>query len=762
VSISPAFGQADLTNCEREQIHLAGSVQPHGLLLVLREPELRIVQASTSAAFWLQRPLDELLMARVQDLGGDMDACLRSLLHKADLSTPQPLRCSAQAGAAGAAGAAGLSFEGALHRVGQDSVVLELEALPHPAGQAHDYGELVTHISTAVQRVSEAASVSALSDLAVQVVRDITGYDRVMVYEFDPDGHGKIIAEARDLRLESLLGHRYPATDIPQRARQLYLRNRVRLLVDVDNQPAPLVPRLLPGSAGHDQGGDTHADGGELDMSLCGLRSMSPLHLQYLRNMGVGATLVVSIVREGRLWGLIACHHYAPRHVGHGPRAACELLGEVMATRIAAIENHARAHVALQVRRLEQRLVEATSAEGDWRLALFRSPANLLQPLNASGAVLCHDGELLTCGDVPSTHELRRLLAWVHQQPPRVQDELAPGLFSTACLARENSELASLSASASGVLAIRLSHTRADYLMWLRREQLQSVTWAGNPAKPVVNNDPLELSPRRSFAAWSEIVRGTSLPWAGAELALAAAFGQVLIDIVVQVNAVRLLITESQLAQVRSHVAESEEAVVVADTARQAFYANDAFLRLAGCAREDCTSLRDLVMLFDDAQAAHLMLGQVQAEQRAWRGEMGLRRSNGSSLPVTLRAEPVPAHNGALLGYIFLFNDLTASKQALLARHRLEASLSRAGAVAGAGAGAAGGAGGSGVSPHDMHKALGAIVANASLAAMDISEGGTAFSVAPQLQEVQTATARAAALFNIIRGLRDAADRSAD
>jgi two-component system, chemotaxis family, sensor kinase Cph1 len=738
VSISPAFGQADLTNCEREQIHLAGSVQPHGLLLVLREPGLRIVQASTSAATWLQRPLDQLLMARVQDLGGDIESQLRHLLQKADLSTPQPLRCSIQAAMAGATT---LAFEGAMHRVGHDTVVLELEPWPHPAGQAHDDGRLVAHISAAVQRVSETASVSALSDLAVQVVRDITRYDRVMVYEFDPDGHGKIIAEARDDKLDSLLGHRYPATDIPQRARQLYLRNRVRLLVDVDNQPAPLVPRLTPGSVSGD------LDGGELDMSLCSLRSMSPLHLQYLRNMGVGATLVVSIVREGRLWGLIACHHYALRHVGQGQRAACELLGEVMATRIAAIENHARAHVAMQVRRLEQRLVEATSAEGDWRLALFRSPASLLQPLNASGAVLCHDGELLTCGDVPSTHELRRLLAWVHQQPSRAHEELAPGLFSTACLARENAELAALSASASGVLAIRLSHSRADYLMWLRREQLQSVTWAGNPAKPIVNNNPLELSPRRSFAAWSEIVRGTSLPWAGAELALAAAFGQVLIDIVVQVNAVRLLITENQLLQVRSHVAESAEAVVVADAARQAFYANDAFLRLVGCARSDCSSLQQLVALFDDAHAAHLMLGQVQAEQRAWRGEMRLRRHNGSTLPVALRAEPVPAQHGSLLGYIFLFNDLTASKQALLARDRLEASLSRAGA-----ADAAPGS-------RDIHQALGAIVTNASLAAMDISEGGTAPSVAPQLQEVQTATARAAALFNIIRSLRDAADR---
>jgi two-component system, chemotaxis family, sensor kinase Cph1 len=416
--------------------------------------------------------------------------------------------------------------------------------------------------------------------------------------------------------------------------------------------------------------------------------------------------------------------------------------------------------------------VEATSAEGDWRLALFRNPASLLQPLHASGAVLCHDGEWLTCGEVPSTHELRSLLAWVHQQVKQRENQqehpaannALPALFSTACLTRDNAALASLSASASGVLAIRLSPHRADYLMWLRREQLQSVTWAGNPVKPVVNNNPLELSPRRSFAAWSEIVRGTSLPWAGAELALAEAFGHVLIDIIVQVNAVRLLITESQLVQVRSQVAESAEAVVVADTARQAFYANDAFLRLAGCPRSHCSNLHDLVNLFSDTQAAHLMLGQVQAEQRAWRGEMSLRRTHGSPLPVSLRAEPVPARDGSLLGYIFLFSDLTANKQAMLARHRLEASLSRAGVDAGAGAGGLTDWPGTALGAEAAHDtldariALGAIVANASLAAMDISEGGPAPSVAPQLQEVQTATVRAAALFNSIRALRDAVD----
>ena len=719
MSSSPAFGQADLTNCERELIHLAGSIQPHGLLLVVREPGYRVVQASGNAGALLGRPLDSLLLASLSELGGDLDSQLRELAG-GGLQEPQPLQCTLP----GPAGPA--LFEGAVHRVAVDALVVELEPLAPaatgPESLAPRPEALLEHLGQAVQRFSESTSIGTLADGVVRCVRDFAGYDRVMVYKFDPDGHGKIIAEARDPRLEPLLGHHYPATDIPQRARELYVRNRVRMLVDVNYEPAPLVPRLLPG-------GDAHG-GGDLDMSLSYLRSMSPLHLQYLRNMGVTATLVVSLVREGRLWGLIACHHYAPRHVSFAVRTATELLAEVISTRIAAIENYARAQVAIQVRRLEQRLIEATSTEGDWRLALVRNPRLLQQPLDATGAALFHDGEVLTCGEVPSTPELRALMQWIDGQA-------ADSLFSCSAVGRDNPALASITPTASGVLAVRLSSVRPDYLVWFRKEQLQNVTWAGDPTKPMIDNDPLKLSPRRSFAAWSEIVRGTAAPWTAADLALASAFGDALVDIIVQVNAVRLLIAEHQLSQVRTTVADSKEAAVVADAAGRAFYANGAFYRLAEREPEECQTLEAMLALFAQPGTVHQMMGQVRAEQRAWRGELALMRPGGALLPVSVRGEPVPARDGALLGFIFIFNDLTESKRADAARRRLEASLSRTGRS---------------LPTPDGSDVLGAILANASLAAMDIADGGAAPVVAPLLQEVETATARAALLYARIRG----------
>ncbi len=727
---SPPFGQADLSNCERELIHLAGSVQPHGLLLAIQEPNLRIVQVSENVTGLLGiRPAD-LLRQALAELGGDIEARVRTLALSPDLAEPAPLHCKLLV--------AGQlrQFEGTVHRVHGNLLLAEIEPIgaTNAPVETVDIGSaaLTEALSAAVQRFGAASSIGTLTDAVVQTFRDMLGYDRVMVYKFDPDGHGKIIAEARDPRLESLLGHHYPASDIPQRARELYLRNRLRVLVDVHYQPAMLQPRLVPGCDD------------ELDMSMCYLRSMSPLHLQYLKNMGVTATLVVSLVREERLWGLIACHHYSARNLRFSVRSAADLLAEVVSTRIAAIENYAHAQGAIQVRRLEQRLVEATSTEGDWRLALFRNSRNLLQPLEATGAALFQDGELLTTGEVPSTAELRALLEWIETQR-------FDGLFSSSSVSRANPALDSLTPTASGVLAVRLSASRPDYLLWLRKEQLLTVTWAGDPSKPVVGNDPLELSPRRSFAAWSEIVRGTSLPWTGSQIALGRAFGDSLIDIMVQINAVRLLIAEHQLGHIRAMVGSSKEPVAIADVQGSTLFANDAFVALrqpgvaAGAGAPAALVKVELASLFEAPEQMRGILRAVAQGRRSWRGDMSLRREGGGTLPVAVRAEVVAARDGSVLGYFVILVDLTDSRRVAEARRHLEESLSEAVFEQ---------------TGPDSHTAgfnrgdlKAAILSNASLAAMDIAEGSVALSVAPLLEELEASTRRATMLYERIRSL---------
>jgi light-regulated signal transduction histidine kinase (bacteriophytochrome) len=713
---SPPFGQADLTNCERELIHLAGSIQPHGVLFVVREPDLAVLQASANIEAFFGVRAGSLLGQRIGSLGGDLETVLRRLAGAADLTGPEPLRCVI------GHDAAVREFEGIAHRNPGAGLVVELEPVAGTcdAADADDH-RLQRALAAAVRRFSETSTVAALADAVVQSVRDLVGYDRVMVYKFDPDGHGKVIAEARDERLEAFLGRHYPASDIPQRARELYVRNRVRVLVDVDYAPVPVEPRHSP------------LTGEELDMSLCALRSMSPLHTQYLRNMGVTATLVASLVRDGRLWGLIACHHYSPRRVRYAVRAATDVLAEVIVTRIAAIENYVQTQAEVLVRRLEQRLIEATSVEGDWRHALVGNPRFLLLPFEATGAALFYDGEVHTVGEVPSTPELRALADWVGGRT-------VDSLFECASVARANPSLESLTPTASGVLAVELSRSRPDYLMWFRKEQLLTMDWAGDPAKPVIGDDPLELSPRRSFAVWSEIVRETSAPWTHADLALAAAMGASLRDILVQIHAVRLLIAQHQLMQVRVAVDRSKSPVVIADAGGRILLANEAFSRLLRRPHGHLQHLEDIAAFFSEPQVVRRVLGLLRSDRQAWRGELSLAGGGPERVPLGVRADVVPGPDGVVLGFILIVSDLTETKRAEEARRHLEDSLLRAGRE------------GVEVRPApEPDEVMGAILANASVAGMEIADAGGRSAVAPLLEELESSAKRAAALYRQLR-----------
>lgn len=718
----PAFGQADLTNCERELIHLAGQVQPQGALLVLRDDAtLTIVQASANGAQLLGVDSARLLGAPLQLLGAGV---VEQVRHHAPAVEGARVHFMAELALEGAAPR---RLDAVLHRPPGGGWVLELEPPEQADDTALDGPDASQRLTDAVQRFTAAATVPTLADTAAQVLRELTGYDRVMVYRFDPDGHGQVIAEARDARLAPLLGHHYPASDIPQRARALYLKNRVRVLNHVDDVQQALVPPV-------------RADTGEpLDMSYSVLRSLSPLHLQYLRNMGVAATFTASLVREGRLWGLVAAHHHGRRRLRPGARAGIELLGEVASTRLAAIEHYAHAQVALMVRRLEQRLIEATSTEGDWRLALLRHPPTLLHPLGATGAALFHEDEVLTTGEVPSTPELRALLDWVRQQPPDADGDSS---FACSAVGKLHPPLAPLAPTACGVLAVPLSTTRPDMLMWFRKEQLHTITWAGDPAKPMEGDDPLQLSPRRSFEAWSEVVRGTAPPWTHAERVMARAIGGALVDIIVQVQAVRLLIAEQQLAQIRRTVGAAGEPVLLADADGALLFANAAVLALRGDVGQELVPGRPLAGLFGDLPRVSRVLQELG--HQPWRGEWALlpAAAGGAALPVAVRAERVPGRDGRPLGIIVTLTDLRELRRTAEARRQLEASLA---AVSGDVA-----------DGHVTDAVIGAILTNASLAAMDIADSSGGPPVAPVLAELEDQARRATALYAQLRRLRDA------
>jgi PAS domain S-box-containing protein len=698
---TPAFGEADLSNCEREEIHLAGSIQPHGALLVVSEADYRVIQCSVNSNEFLN--LDAVLGQSLSDLDGDLLVRILPHLDAISQGTPIAVRCRIGNPAA--------AFDGLLHRPPEGGLVIELER----AGPSVD---LTAQVAIAVDKIRAATSLRALCDETATLFRNRTGYDRVMVYRFDDEGHGEVYSERRKPELEAFLGNRYPSSDIPQMARRLYERTRVRVLVDVNYDPVPLQPRLSPLS------------GRDLDMSSCFLRSMSPIHLQYLKNMGVGATLVVSLMVGGRLWGLVACHHYEPRFIHFELRAVCELLAEAIATRITALESFSQSQSEMFVQRLEQRMVQAMSRDGDWRSAIFDSSQSILQPLGATGSALIYEGQVVVAGDVPGTQEIRAIGAWLDAQP-------RGPVTVTAALGLDVPAFAGLRKEASGIVAATLSDSPGEYLIWFRPERIRTVTWGGDPEKPfVIGSDPRDLSPRRSFAQWHQQVEGTSDPWTPADIASARLIGQTVADIVLQFRAVRTVIAQDQLDQFSSHVRISEQPVIIADIAGRILLANAAFIKLLPDSRLALNHLADLAELFQDADRFRQNLGELIEQCRPWRGELLLLNQGNREKPLLLRADPVQPSRDRVLGFVLIFSDITDRKAAEAARSRFQEGIIQS------------------HRPHSVRldsktdlvyqNLLTAVVENAQLAALEITYGAETGRMAEMLESVRNSTLRTA------------------
>lgn len=697
--LTPAFGQADLSNCEREQIHLAGSIQPHGALLVVREPDLEIIQASANAGSFLH--LDKVLGCRLHEVDGDLHDKLRPHLDQPIDLIPIALRCRLGQPAA--------HFDVMIHRPPGGGLIIELE----PAGPAVNVADF---LEASLRQILEASSLNELCNLTARLFKELTGYDRVMVYRFDEAGHGEVFSERREPHLEAYLGNRYPASDIPQIARRLYERNRVRVLVDVGYQPVPLTPA------------QSTLTGKDLDMSLCVLRSMSPIHIQYLKNMGVNATMVCSLMVAGKLWGLVSCHHYAPRPVHYEMRAISELLAETVATRLSALESFVQSESELTVRRLEQRMIEAIGRDGDWKSALFDQQRALLQPLHAAGAALLFEGEVLTTGEVPGTSELRRIGEWLDAQAPLSE-------FATDSLGVDLPAFDALTPVAAGLLALPLSNVPGEYLLWFRPERVRTVTWGGNPFKPViVGNDPSDLSPRRSFSQWHQLVEGTADPWTSADLSAARLIGKTLSEVVLQFRAVRMVIAQDQLEQLRQKLRLSEQPVIVAAPDGRILLANEAFCRLLRAPRPLLERLDDLPQLFDDPDQVRSHLESLQRHRHTWRDELSLAAKASPSKPLQVRADPIFSTPSNLLGFVFHFTDMTQRKAAEEARRSFQEGL---------------------IGRHQMHTVqlnskadllyrnlLSSLVGNAQLAALEITDGMETAQIPGKLESVQASMTR--------------------
>jgi chemotaxis family two-component system sensor kinase Cph1 len=540
VHANPA-AHVDLSACAQEPIHVPGMIQPHGFLLVLEAPRLIIRQASDNAARHITLTPDQLIGHPIEKiLGADQSLQLRMMLRGDDLIHANPMKLRMPATPHGRL------FDVLVHRVGKELV---FEAEPISDGTEGILQTYYVEVRRATARLQATQSEDELCAAVAHEFRLITGYARVMVYRFDPQWNGSVVAESRAVGVSSsYLGLHFPASDIPEQARRLYTAKRLGCIPDVGYNPVTLSPPTRAGSP--------------LDMTHCGLRSVSPIHLEYLRNMGVGATLTVSLLKDGELWGLIACHHNQPKPVCPERRLACSFLAQITESQLKLRAEADESSDRMQTSVIQVRLVNLLAQAGSLR-GLANDPASLLDYGGAQGVAVVQGSDCTLLGNTPEHAQLPGLLAFI-------QRSLVKGVYATDSLANAYPPAEQFKAAASGVLAIEISRERADYLMWFRPEQVHTVNWAGNPDKSVsVDPATSRLHPRMSFELWKQSVSLQSTPWRRRELEAAVSLRSTLRSVMSS--------EEERSREAREEAQElrkSRDSAEAANTAKSQFLAN--------------------------------------------------------------------------------------------------------------------------------------------------------------------------------------------
>ena len=521
--MDPATPKIDLTTCDREPIHIPGSIQDHGALLACDRQIQRVVRHSANAGALLGltgaingTPLSTLIgVPAVHDI--------RNAVSRAnDPARPAVLF--------GLKLASGIACDVAVHAHG-DKVLIEFEPADPEAGAPLDL------VRGLVGWISKIQDTDRLQREAAYLVKTVLGYDRVMVYRFAADGAGQVVSEAKREDLESFFGQYFPASDIPQQARALYLRNTVRVISNADSARVPLVPVL-------------DAAGAPLDLSYAHLRSVSPIHCEYLRNMGVAASMSISIIMDGALWGLIACHHYAPRAVPMARRIAAEMFGEFFSLHLNALRQKRRLDTATEARRNLDLFLRRAAQNADVGRVLRDHLPDFAALMRCDGIGVWMNGVWKAYGITPPAGEIPALADFI--------GSLSQGrVWATHKLAAEFPAADSYPADASGVLAVPISQRAQDYLLFFRREVVQTLNWAGNPDKSY-ETGPLgdRLTPRKSFAIWKETVDRQATPWSDADLEIGEVARAALVEIILRHN--ELLSDERTKADVRQRTLNEE------------------------------------------------------------------------------------------------------------------------------------------------------------------------------------------------------------
>jgi light-regulated signal transduction histidine kinase (bacteriophytochrome) len=483
----------DLTNCDREEIHIPGLIQPYGILFVLQSPEFTILQVSKNTFDLIGIHPEELLGKQLQELLDVQQISTIKQCFSTDFESINPVKISLKTPNDT------FFFDGIIHH---SQSVLILELLPVTSQDNQDFFTFYQLVKAPLNKIQNTLTLQELCQVLAQQVRKITEFDRVMIYRFDESGAGKVIAEDKLEDLDPYLSLHYPASDIPKQAKQLYILNWLRLIPDVNYQPVELIPTYNP------------VTNEPVDLSYSVLRSVSPIHVEYLQNMGVTASMSISLIKNKKLWGLIACHNNTPKYVPYYIRTACEFLGHVMSLDIGTKEENEDLDYKLKLKTIQSKFVEAISETKNLGDALIEQKNELLDLVSAEGVAVCLNQELLLFGKTPLSADIQDLIDWLATQ---INND---NVFYTDSLFKVYPKSEKFPDVASGMLALAIAQTQKHWILWFRPEVIQTVKWGGNPNKPVEvkENGSLHLSPRKSFKMWQETVRFKSLPWRKCEI----------------------------------------------------------------------------------------------------------------------------------------------------------------------------------------------------------------------------------------------------
>jgi chemotaxis family two-component system sensor kinase Cph1 len=514
--------QVDLTNCDREPIHIPGKVQSHGFLVA--------VDAASHTVTYISENIREFIQTDAKNYLGKNIAELEQVLKPAEPHNQltQLLNLGANNKNFESVNPFNIELNGEPYFLivtpSGSNIILEFE--PTDSDLSVDVQKA---IGRSVSEILSGKNLSALLKNAAFEIKKIINYDRVMIYKFNEDEHGEVVAEVKNDDLEPFMGLHYPASDIPKQARQLYKLNLTRIIADVDTDASPII---------------TFNNDIPLDLTHSVLRAVSPIHIQYLKNMGVGSSFSISLMAHGELWGLIACHNYSPRFINYKARDAAKLVGQILSSALEYRQDEEDTEQLAELNAAATKISARLKEDRTVTEALAKGKTTINDITTAAGAALVLDGQITTIGNTPTQEQITVIVDWL-------KGNMADSIYYTHRFPEIFAPAKKFSATASGVLACALAKDLSELIIWFKPEQITTINWAGNPEKPAEpgENGIMQLSPRKSFETWEQIVKNTSDKWSNEEVTTVVKVREeVIYAINRRANEIRMLNERLQLA----------------------------------------------------------------------------------------------------------------------------------------------------------------------------------------------------------------------